>query len=90
MIAQRRGQVIDKLYQFALYHGHEKGLSVWPVEVNRAFADTGMFGDIIDRDSAIAPALEELSSGIEDTLGAERPFIEFRRRIRDQSVYLVI
>jgi hypothetical protein len=49
-----------------------------------------MFGDIIDGDSAIAPALEQLSSGIEDALGAERPFIEFRRWIKNESVDLVI
>jgi hypothetical protein len=49
------------------------------VEINRPFPDTGMFGDIIDVDSAITPALEQLSSGIQDALGAERAFIEFRR-----------
>jgi hypothetical protein len=30
-----------------------------------------MFGDIIDGDAAIPPALEELSGGVEDTLGTE-------------------
>lgn len=57
------------------------------MQVNRPFADTGMFSDIVDGDPAIAPALEELSGGIEDTLGAKESFIEFRRRIRDQSNY---
>jgi hypothetical protein len=60
------------------------------VEVNRPFADTGMFGDIVDGDPAVTPALEQLSSGIEDALGAERPFIEFRRWIKNESVDLVI
>ena len=59
------------------------------MEVNRPFPDTGMFGDIIDVDSAITPALEQLTSGIEDALGAERPFIEFRRRVKSESVDLV-
>jgi hypothetical protein len=60
------------------------------MQVNRPFPDTSLSGDIIDGDSAITPALEELGGGVEDALGAERPFIEFRRRIKSQSVDLVI
>jgi hypothetical protein len=47
------------------------------VQVNRAFTDLGMFSDIVDRDASIPPTLEELSGGVEDTLGAKEPFIEF-------------
>jgi hypothetical protein len=45
-----------------------------------------MLSDVVDGDAAITPAFEELSRGIEDTLGAKESFIEFRRRIRDQSI----
>jgi hypothetical protein len=60
------------------------------MQVNRPFPDTRMFGDIIDGDPAITPALKQLSSGIEDALGAECPFIKIRRWIKSESVDLVI
>lgn len=53
----------------------KKGFSIGPVEIHGAFADTGMFGDIVDGDPAITPALEELGSGVEDALGAEQTLI---------------
>ena len=45
------------------------------MQVNRSFADAGMFGDVIDGDAAIPPALEELGGGVEDTLGAEETLL---------------
>jgi hypothetical protein len=41
------------------------------VQVNRSFADAGMFSDVIDSDAAITPALEELRGGVKDALSAE-------------------
>jgi hypothetical protein len=38
------------------------------VQVDRALADAGVAGDLVDRDALVAPAQQQLAGGVEDAV----------------------
>jgi hypothetical protein len=44
----------------------EQRFLVGEVQVDRALADAGVAGDLVDRDALVAPAQQQLAGGVED------------------------